>query len=65
VAGESSRFGQQWGEPLHPPVHSNVVDLDATLDQQLFHVPVGRSVAQIPPDRDHDHLGWEPKAGER
>jgi hypothetical protein len=33
--------GHQRGEPLHPPVDGDVVDLDATLDEQLFDVAVG------------------------
>src|SRR5258705_7499771 len=52
-------------ESLHPPVDGDVVDLDATLDQQFLHVAVREAVAQVPPDRDDDHLGREPEAGER
>lgn len=36
----SCRVDQQRGEPLRPPVHAHVIDLDATLGQQLFDVPV-------------------------
>jgi hypothetical protein len=57
--------GEQWGEPLHPPVDRDVVDVDTTLGQQLLHVAVGRAVAQVPADRDRDHLRWEPESSER
>jgi hypothetical protein len=33
-----------------------VIDLDATLGQQLFDIPVRQSVAQIPANRDRDHI---------
>lgn len=44
------------GEPLHPPIHDHMVDLDATLGPQLFDIAVGESVVQVPADRDRDHL---------
>jgi hypothetical protein len=44
------------GEPLHPPVHGDVVDLDAALDQQFFNVAIGQIELQVPADRDDDHL---------
>jgi hypothetical protein len=56
VTGESGGVGQQRSEPLHPPVDGDVVDLDAAFDQQFLDVPIGQVVAQVPPDRDHDHL---------
>ncbi|MGH3529521.1 MAG: hypothetical protein ACRDQ6_19760 [Pseudonocardiaceae bacterium] len=37
-----------------------MIDLDATLSQQFFHVSVGESE----PHRHHDHLRWEAKTGE-
>jgi hypothetical protein len=43
-------------EGLHPAADRHVVDLDVTLGQQLFHVTVGLSVAQIPAHRHGDHL---------
>jgi hypothetical protein len=49
----------------NPPVDGDVVDLDAPLGQQLLHVPIGQAVAQVPADRDRDHLGWEPEPIER
>jgi hypothetical protein len=41
-----------------------VVDLDATLGQQLLDVPVGEAEAQIPADRYDNDIGWEAEAGE-
>jgi len=41
-----------------------VVDLDTALGQQLFDVAVGEAEAQVPADRQHDHVRWEPEAGE-
>jgi hypothetical protein len=41
-----------------------VVDLDAPLDQQFLEVAVRQPEAQLPADRQHDHLGREAKAGE-
>jgi hypothetical protein len=64
VPGESGGIGQQWREALHPPVDAEVVDLDATLDQQLLHITVGQAETQVPPDRGHDHVNREPEPGE-
>ncbi|WP_344619876.1 hypothetical protein [Dactylosporangium salmoneum] len=36
-----------------------MIDLNVTLDRQLFDVPIRQVEAQIPADRDHDHLGRE------
>jgi hypothetical protein len=49
---------------LHPPVDTDVIDGDAAPGQQLPGVPVGQSVAQVPADRDRDHLTREPEASE-
>jgi hypothetical protein len=59
AAGERRR--RTGREPLHPPVHRHVVDLDATLGQQFVDVSTGEAVAQLPADRDRDHLRREPK----
>jgi hypothetical protein len=56
---------EQRGEPLHPPVHRDVVGLDTALGQQLLDIPVGQPVTQVPADRDRNHLRWEPEPGER
>jgi hypothetical protein len=61
----ASGVGLQRCESLHPPVHRDVVDLDTALGQQLLHVPVGQAVAQVPADRDRDHLQREPEPGKR
>ena len=50
------------GEPLHPPVDGDVVNGDAALGQQFLDVPVGQAVAQVPADRERDHLRRVPKA---
>ena len=36
-----------------------MVDLDATLGEKLFEVPVGQPVPQVPAHRQQDHLGRE------
>ena len=36
---------QQRCEPLHPPVHGDMVDLHTTLSQQLLDVAVGQAEA--------------------
>ena len=41
-----------------------MVDLDATLGEQLFEVPVGQPVPQVPAHRQQDHLGREPEPSE-
>jgi hypothetical protein len=64
VASEPGGVGQQRSEPLDPPEHRDVVDLDTALDQELLDVAVGQAVAQVPADRDHDDIGREPKPGE-
>jgi hypothetical protein len=56
--------GKQRREAQHPAVDGDVVDLDATLDEELLEVAVGQAEAQVPADRQHDHVGWETEAGE-
>jgi hypothetical protein len=34
---------EQRSEPLHPPVHRHMIDLDTPLGQQLFDVSVGQA----------------------
>jgi hypothetical protein len=41
-----------------PAVDGDVVDLDAVLGEEFFDVAVGQAEAQVPGDRDDDHLGW-------
>jgi hypothetical protein len=52
------------GEPLDPPVHRDVVDLDPAFGQELLDVTVGEAEAQVPTDRQGDDLGREPVPGE-
>jgi hypothetical protein len=56
--------GQQRREPQHPPVDGDVVDLDAPLDEQLLDISVGQAEAQVPADREHDHIRGEAEPGE-
>ena len=64
VAGRASRVDQQRCEPLHPPVDRDVINLDAAFGEQLLDIAVGQSEPQIPTNRQHDHLGWEPEPSE-
>ena len=41
-----------------------MVDLDTSLGEQLLDIAVGQAEAQVPADRQHDHVGWEAEAGE-
>jgi len=59
VPSRPGRVDQQRGEPLHPPIERDVVDLDATLGEKLFEVPVGQPVPEVPAHRQQDHLGRE------
>ena len=64
MAAGPGDVGQQRREPQHPPVDGDVVDLDATLDEQLLDVAVGQAEAQVPADRDDNDIGWEPETSE-
>jgi hypothetical protein len=64
VAAGPGGVGQQRREPLHPSIDRHVVDLDAALGEEFFEVAVGQAEAQVPADREHNHLGWEAEAGE-
>jgi hypothetical protein len=41
-----------------------MVDLDAALGKQLFDVAVGEAKAEVPADRQHDHIRREAETGE-
>jgi hypothetical protein len=41
-----------------------VINLDATLGQQLLDISVGKPVAQVPSHREHDHIRREPETSE-
>jgi hypothetical protein len=64
VPAGPSRLGELLSKSLDPPVHSDVVDLDPALGEELFHVPVGEAEPQVPPDGQGDDLGREPVPGE-
>jgi hypothetical protein len=57
-----SRFWLPYGDT--PLALRRLIDVDAPLGQQLLHVTVGESEAQVPPHRQGDHLRREPKSGE-
>jgi hypothetical protein len=59
-----SSLGQQWREPLDPAVDRDVVDLDTTVGEKFLDVAVGQAEAQVPADRDDDHVGREAEARE-
>jgi hypothetical protein len=40
------------GEPQHPSMNADMVDVHASLGEELFDVAVGRAVPQIAPDGD-------------
>jgi hypothetical protein len=42
MASESGSVGQQRSEPPHPSEHRDVVNLDATVDQQFLNVAIGQ-----------------------
>lgn len=42
MPARASRVDQQWGEPVHPSIDRDMIDSDAPLGQQLFHVTVGK-----------------------
>jgi hypothetical protein len=65
VATGASGFDQRWRESLYPAVHGDVVDLDATLGQQVLDVSVGQAEPQVPANGQDDDVGREPEAGER
>jgi hypothetical protein len=56
VPAGSCCVDEQRREPLHPPIDGHVVDIDTSLDQELFHVTVGEPETQIPAHRQGDHL---------
>jgi hypothetical protein len=49
---------------LHPAVDRDVADLDTPFGEQLLDVTVGQPEAQVPADRQNDHVGWEAEADE-
>jgi hypothetical protein len=57
-------LGQQGVNPLHPPIDGDVVDLDPALGEQFLDVAIGQPEAQLPANRQHDHVGWKAEASE-
>jgi hypothetical protein len=57
VPAGPGRLAQQRCEPHDPAVDGDVVDLDAALGEQFFDVAVGEAKAEVPADRQHDHIG--------
>jgi hypothetical protein len=45
VAARPGRLDELGGEPLDPPVDSDVIDGDSAIGQQLLDVPVGQAIA--------------------
>ena len=45
VATSGSGLGELRCEPMHPPVHRDVVDFDAALRQELLDIPEGKTEA--------------------
>jgi hypothetical protein len=45
VPAWSGGVGQQWREPLHPPIDGDVVDVAPAFGEQLFNVAVGQAEA--------------------
>jgi len=42
-----------------------VINLDAAFGEELFHIAVRQSVAQVPAHSQQNDFGWEPVPGER
>jgi hypothetical protein len=60
----SRGLGELWSEPLDPPIHRHVIDLDPPLREKLFDVPVRQAEPQVPADRQRDDFGREAVPGE-
>ena len=65
MAAQPGGLDELGSEPLDPSVDGDVIDGDAALGHKFLDIPVGQPVAQVPPDRDRDHLPREPEASER
>jgi len=62
VPTRARRLDDQRGEALHPTVDGAVIDVHATLSEELFDIGVRESVAEVPAHRRQDHVRWEPEA---
>jgi hypothetical protein len=54
-----SGLSQQRREAQHPPVDRHMVHLDTPLAEEFLDVAVGQAEAQVPADRQHDHIRRE------
>jgi hypothetical protein len=54
-------LGELRSEPAHPPVDSDVINVDAALGQQFFNVPVGQAIRNTA-GLERDHLKRQPEA---
>ena len=59
------RVDEEGCEALDPSVDGDVIDLDATLDEEFLDVSVGESVPEGSAYCEHDDVRCEPVAGER
>jgi hypothetical protein len=59
VPASAGGLGELRSEPMHPSVDAHMVDLDASLREELLHVPVGQAEPQVPTDGQGDDLGRE------
>jgi hypothetical protein len=64
VAAWPGGIDQQRREPLDPAVDGGMVDLDPAVGEQLLDVAIGQPKAQVPANRQHDHVRWKAEAGE-
>ena len=65
VSARACCLRQQRCEALHRTEDADVVDVDASLRSEFFHVTVGEPEAQIPTHRQSDHLRRKPEPSER
>jgi hypothetical protein len=63
VPAGAGGLGQQRREPLYPAVDGDVISLDTTLGEEFLDVAIGQPEAQVPADRQDNHVGWEAKVG--
>jgi hypothetical protein len=49
---------------MDPTEHRNVIDVDAALSEEFFHVTVGEAEPRVSADRQGDDVGREPVPGE-
>jgi hypothetical protein len=64
VPAGAGGFGELRSEPMDPPVDRDVVDLDSSLGEELFDVPIRKAEPKVPSDRQGDDLGREPVPSE-